>query len=202
MYKTIFKRVFDLIFSISLFLIASPIFFLVTIILLIVNKGNPFFFQKRPGKNERIFTIIKFKTMRDYNPNIHKDEHDLKRVTRIGSFIRKYSLDEIPQLLNVIIGDMSFVGPRPLLVSYLPLYNDFQAKRHLVRPGITGLAQVNGRNAISWEEKFRFDVSYVENLTLQLDVEIFIKTIKKVLLKEDISVNEETTMEEFKGSDT
>ncbi len=199
MYKHFFKRVIDFIIATICFILFSPIFIIVTIILLFLNNGKCFFFQKRPGKNERIFKIIKFKSMTD-----KKDENgnllpDFKRLTATGKFIRKYSLDEIPQLLNVIKGDMSIIGPRPLLVSYLPLYNDKQKQRHLVKPGITGLAQVSGRNNLSWNEKFEYDVYYVNNLSIILDLKILIKTVKKVLISEGIDAGDNTTMEEFTG---
>tara|TARA_Y100000817_G_scaffold267996_1_gene224865 strand:- start:41 stop:511 length:471 start_codon:yes stop_codon:yes gene_type:complete len=154
----------------------------------------------RPGKNERIFKIIKFKTMndrKDANGNLLADE---ERLTKIGAFVRKTSLDEIPQLLNVIKGDMSLIGPRPLLVQYLPLYNDFQRQRHLIRPGITGWAQINGRNAISWNQKFEYDVWYVKNYSFLLDLKIVFLTIKKVFVREGISQEGTATMEVFKGN--
>jgi len=181
-------------------LIFSPFFLVITCLLYISNSGKPFFYQRRPGKNERIFSIIKFKTMND-----KKDAHgnllpDFKRITKVGKFIRENSLDELPQLLNVIKGDMSFVGPRPLLVSYLEHYNEEEAKRHLVKPGITGWAQVNGRNAISWEEKFNYDVWYVNHIGLKIDFIILLKTVQKVFKKEGISASETVTMELFTGS--
>src|SRR6478672_3806060 len=164
MYKRFFKRILDLVFSVLGFLLLSPIFLIVMVTLLISNRGNPFFVQPRPGKQGHIFRIIKFKTMND-----HVDENgnllpDSKRLTPVGRLIRKTSLDEMPQLLNVIQGHMSLVGPRPLLVDYLPLYNELQQRRHEVKPGITGWAQVNGRNAKSWDQKFELDLWYVKNL--------------------------------------
>lgn len=194
------KRGIDFIAAISAFLMLSPIFLIVSCCLLIVNKGKPFFFQIRPGKNEKLFKIIKFKTMRDLNPNAPKDIHNLNRVTKIGHFIRKYSLDEIPQLINVIKGDMSIVGPRPLLEHYLPLYNDHQKKRHNVRPGITGWAQVKGRNSISWEQKFDFDVWYVNNQSFILDVKIILLTIKRIIIPEGINSSAGMNMPEFTGT--
>ncbi len=182
------------------FAMLFPVFLTVVFILAIHLKGNPFFFQKRPGKNERIFSIVKFKTMsdaRDSNGNLLPDD---QRLTSIGKFVRSASLDEIPQLLNVIKGDMSIVGPRPLLPQYLPLYNDFQRKRHNVRPGITGWAQVNGRNAIAWEQKFELDVFYVQNITFALDIKILMKTVQSVLGRKDINNENSATMEVFKGS--
>ena len=182
------------------FLFLSPVFVLVTIGLFFANDGKPFFFQLRPGKNGKIFKIIKFKTMTD-----KKDENgnllpDADRLTKIGSFVRKTSLDEIPQLLNVIKGDMSLVGPRPLLPQYLELYNDFQRRRNEVKPGITGWAQVNGRNSISWEKKFEYDVWYVDNVSFLLDIKILIMTVLKVVKSEGINEQGQATSEEFKGN--
>ena len=188
MYAHFFKRLLDLIVSLIAFTLLSPVFIAVMILLSIANKGSPFFFQQRPGKNEKIFNIIKFKTMNDAKDDQGNLLPDAQRLTRIGGFIRKTSLDEIPQLINVIKGDMSLIGPRPLLVSYLDLYDEFEKKRHIVRPGITGWAQVNGRNAIDWETKFKLDVYYVENLSLGLDIKILLKTINNVLLSKDISI--------------
>lgn len=200
LYRNFFKRFFDFILSLSGFLILLPVFIILTILLAIANGGKPFFFQLRPGKNERIFKVIKFKTMND-----KKDEEgnllpDSERLSGIGKFVRKTSLDEIPQFLNVIKGDMSLIGPRPLLVSYLPLYNEEQRRRHEVRPGITGWAQVNGRNAISWEKKFEYDVYYIDHLSFMLDLKIIGLTIKKVLKSEGISASNHVTAEAFKGS--
>ena len=178
----------------------SPIFLLATIGLFFANNGKPFFFQTRPGKNEKLFQIIKFKTMNDKKDAAGNLLSDAERLTPIGSFVRKTSLDEIPQLLNVLKGDMSLIGPRPLLIQYLPLYNSIQKKRHDIRPGITGWAQVNGRNAISWEQKFEYDVWYVENCTFLLDVKILLLTVKKVFKREGISQEGEVTMEVFKGN--
>lgn len=199
MYK-IAKRFLDFLVALVAILILSPIFIIVFICLIIVNNGKPFFFQERPGKNERIFKIVKFKTMKDLGPNTSVDIHNLNRVTKIGHFIRKYSLDEVPQLINVIKGNMSIVGPRPLLTSYLPLYNNFQKQRHKVKPGITGWAQVNGRNAISWESKFEYDVWYVENQSFLIDLKIILLTIKKIMRPEGINTSEGANMPEFKGS--
>ena len=178
----------------------SPIFLLATIGLFFANQGKPFFFQTRPGKNEKLFQIIKFKTMNDKKDAAGNLLSDAERLTPIGSFVRKTSLDEIPQLLNVLKGDMSLIGPRPLLIQYLPLYNSIQKKRHDIRPGITGWAQVNGRNAISWEQKFEYDVWYVENCTFALDVKILFLTVKKVFKSEGINQEGEVTMEVFKGN--
>jgi len=200
MYKDFIKRIIDFSAALLGFLFLSPIFLVVMIGLSIANRGKPFFFQKRPGKNEKIFKIIKFKTMNDKKDLEGNLLSDAERLTAMGSFVRKTSLDEIPQLLNVIKGDMSLIGPRPLLVQYLPLYDEEQKKRHRVRPGITGWAQVNGRNAISWEKKFEFDVWYVENLSFLLDVKIIFQTLKKVFIREGISQEGQATMEVFKGN--
>ena len=200
MYKLVFKNVLDFIIALIGFMLLSPIFLLVTIGLFFANNGKPFFFQTRPGKNEKLFKIVKFKTMndkKDAQGNLLSDEH---RLTKIGSFVRKTSLDEIPQLINVLKGDMSLIGPRPLLVHYLPLYNDFQKQRHNIRPGITGWAQINGRNAISWEQKFEYDVWYVTHCSFLLDVKILFLTAKKVFVREGISQEGQATMEVFRGS--
>jgi len=188
LYKFFFKRLLDLVASMLIFILLSPVFLVVMVLLSLANKGSPFFIQQRPGKNEKIFNIIKFKTMNDTKDDQGNLLPDAQRLTKIGGFIRKTSLDEIPQLINVIKGDMSLIGPRPLLVSYLDLYDEFEKKRHIVRPGITGWAQVNGRNAIDWETKFKLDVYYVENLSLGLDIKILLKTINNVLLSKDISI--------------
>lgn len=199
MYRKFFKRFVDFVFSLLGFIIISPVFLLLWIWLSIANKGaGAFFFQNRPGKKEKLFKIIKFKTMtdeRDSNGNLLPDA---QRLTKVGKFVRSTSLDEIPQLLNVIKGDMSLIGPRPLLVKYLPLYDEIQRCRHNLRPGITGWAQVNGRNAISWEQKFAYDVWYVDNVSLSLDCKILLKTIQKVFKREGISSDTSTTMEAFK----
>ncbi len=188
-------------FTVSLILLIgiSPIFVTLIILLAIANKGTPFFIQKRPGKNERIFSIIKFKTMND-KKNVHGNLlPDKDRLTRVGAFVRKTSLDEIPQLINVLKGEMSLIGPRPLIIAYLPIYNNTQKKRHNVRPGITGWAQVNGRNSISWTKKFEYDVWYVEHHNFLLDLKILGLTLKKVLKKEDVNLSEEQTSEYFNG---
>lgn len=200
MYRSFFKRVVDLSLSILGFLILAPFFITIYLILYFANDGKPFFIQSRPGKDEKIFNIIKFKTMNDRKDANGELLPDYRRMTKIGKFIRRTSLDEIPQLINVIKGDMSLIGPRPLLVEYLPLYNDEQAQRHKVRPGITGWAQVNGRNAISWEQKFSYDIWYVKNLSFTNDIKILFKTIFKVFKSEGISAGKEITMEMFKGS--
>ncbi len=186
--------------SLTTFIILSPLFVLVIILLFIANNGKPFFTQLRPGKNEKIFRLIKFKTMNDKSDKKGNLLPDAARLTTIGKFVRKTSLDEIPQLLNVIKGDMSLIGPRPLLVEYLPLYNKEQKNRHKVRPGITGWAQVNGRNTISWQKKFEYDVWYVKNLSFSLDVKILLLTIKKVFKSEGINSDSGVTMEKFTGN--
>ncbi len=199
MYRKFFKRLIDLLISVPAFLILFPLFAITAFLLLFANRGKIFFVQPRPGMNERIFKIIKFKTMndaKDASGNLLPDE---KRLTAVGAFVRKTSLDEIPQLLNVIVGDMSLIGPRPLLVEYLPLYNEEQKRRHELRPGITGWAQINGRNAIGWEEKFRFDVWYIDNLSFLLDLRIMLMTIKKVFKTEGISAANNATMPKFTG---
>src|SRR5690606_20245869 len=198
--RNFLKPFIDFLVSLTCLLLLSPLLILVAILLWIANKGNPFFFQKRPGKNEKIFKIIKFRTMtneRDAGGNLLPDS---ERLTGIGKIVRKTSIDEIPQLINVLMGDMSLIGPRPLLPQYLSIYNERQKKRHEVRPGITGWAQVNGRNAISWKQKLEFDAWYVENLSAGLDLKIFIRTIKKVILSEDINTADMATTEPFNGN--
>jgi lipopolysaccharide/colanic/teichoic acid biosynthesis glycosyltransferase len=200
MFYKLIKRGIDIFVSIIALIVFSPIMVIVSIILAAHYNGKtPFFFQQRPGKNGKIFKIIKFKTMTDAT-----DEHgnllpDDKRLTPTGKFVRKTSLDEIPQLINVLMGTMSVIGPRPLLPQYLALYSKEQNKRHLVRPGITGWAQVNGRNSISWKKKFELDVYYVENLSFLLDLKILLKTIKKVIKVEDINTLGHATAEAFNG---
>jgi len=198
-YSKIFKPISDFIFSLLGLLVISPVLILFTILLAIANKGKPFFFQKRPGKNSKIFRIIKFRTMTDSRDEQGNLLSDAQRLTAIGKFVRKTSIDEIPQLFNVLFGDMSIVGPRPLLPQYLNLYSERQNKRHLVRPGITGWAQVNGRNAISWTRKFEYDVYYVENMSFALDLNILFKTVKKVLISEGINTEDMATTESFNG---
>jgi undecaprenyl phosphate N,N'-diacetylbacillosamine 1-phosphate transferase len=198
-YIKFFKRILDLLVSLLALLVLSPLFVIIFLSLFIANSGYPFFFQKRPGQYNRIFSIIKFKTMNDRTDAHGNLLPDFQRLTKIGSLVRKTSLDEIPQLLNVLKGDMSLVGPRPLLVQYLPLYSAEQRRRHLVKPGITGWAQVNGRNSISWEEKFKLDVWYVDNASFLLDVKIIFLTIKKVFMREGISAQGHVTMEYFQG---
>ena len=200
MYNPYIKRLIDFIAALLGILLLSPVIIVLVILLFIANQGKPFFFQQRPGKGGQIFSIVKFKSMndrKDVNGELLPFE---KRITKTGAFIRKYSLDEIPQLFNVLKGDMSLVGPRPLLVKYLPLYSDFQKRRHDVKPGITGWAQVNGRNTISWEAKFKLDVWYTENVSLKTDIKILLLTIKKVLFKEDINSGENINMPTFTGN--
>lgn len=201
MYQIYFKRFIDFSLSLVGFLILFPFFLLITALLAYKNKGSgAFFFQQRPGKDGKIFKVVKFKTMtdeRDRDGNLLPDD---KRLTKVGKFVRSTSLDEIPQLINVIKGDMSLVGPRPLLVQYLPLYSKEQARRHEVRPGITGWAQVNGRNAISWKQKFEYDVWYVDNMSFWLDVKILFLTVKKVFVREGINKAGEATTEAFNGN--
>ncbi|MCF6307392.1 MAG: sugar transferase [Flavobacteriaceae bacterium] len=200
MYQKLIKPILDFSLAFIAVLILMPFFILITLFLFIANNGKPFFLQKRPGKNEKIFTIIKFKTMNDKKDKMGNLLPDNKRLTIVGAFVRKTSLDEIPQLINVVKGDMSLVGPRPLLPEYLPLYNIFQKQRHLVKPGITGWAQVNGRNAISWQQKFEYDVFYVNNCSFILDFKIVMKTVKKVFVKEGINMQGEVTTTSFKGN--
>jgi undecaprenyl phosphate N,N'-diacetylbacillosamine 1-phosphate transferase len=200
MYKVFFKKNIDFSFAIIGLLLFSPLFIIVTIGLYFANQGKPFFFQLRPGKNGKIFKIIKFKTMNDKKDELENSLTDDQRLTKIGKLVRKTSLDEIPQLINVIKGDMSLIGPRPLLPEYLPLYNEKQNRRHEVKPGITGWAQVNGRNAISWQQKFEYDVWYVENLNFFLDIKILFLTVKKVFKSEGINAKGSVTTEVFKGN--
>ena len=200
MYIKLFKPLFDFLTSSMLLFLLSPIILLLIILLFIANKGNVFFIQERPGKNEKIFSLMKFKTMndkKDINGNLLPD---IERLTKIGAFVRKTSLDELPQLINVLKGDMSLIGPRPLLVEYLPLYNAEQKKRHNVKPGITGWAQVNGRNSLSWENKFNFDIWYINNISFCLDIKIFLITILKIFKRDGITSETHATMEKFKGS--
>jgi len=199
MYKHFFKRFMDFFAAFFGLLILSPIFIIVMVALFIANQGKPFFFQERPGKDARIFKIIKFKSMNDKKDKDGKLLPDADRLTKVGSFVRKTSLDEIPQLINVLKGDMSLIGPRPLRTYYLPLYSEEQKRRHNVRPGITGWAQINGRNAISWTKKFEYDVWYVDNLSFLLDVKILFLTIKKVFVREGISKEGHVTTEAFNG---
>ncbi|WP_461589755.1 sugar transferase [Winogradskyella sp.] len=200
MYPSFFKRLVDIVISLFGIILLFPLFLVITILLLIANNGKPFFYQKRPGKDETIFTILKFKTMNDKKDENGKLLPDFQRMTYIGRYIRKYSLDEIPQLFSVLKGDMSLVGPRPLMVNYLPLYSEHQRKRHSVKPGITGWAQVNGRNSISWGEKFELDIYYVENISLWLDLKIMALTVVKVFKREGVNSSDSDTMAVFNGN--
>ena len=200
MYAKFLKRCIDFVLSLIALSILFPFLLILSIIGAITMKGNPFFTQKRPGKNEKIFKLIKFRTMsnaKDENGNLLSDE---KRLNKYGKLLRATSMDELPELINILKGDMSIVGPRPLLVKYLPLYNDEQKKRHNVRPGLTGYAQAYGRNSLTWEEKFKKDVYYVENISLWLDIKIIFKTVAVVLTHEGISPQTSVTMEEFEGN--
>ena len=200
MYAKFFKRMLDFTFSLGAIIVISPILLILTVVGAVAMGGDPFFTQERPGRREKIFKLVKFRTM-----NNKKDKHgmllpDEKRLTSYGKWLRSTSLDELPELFNILKGDMSIIGPRPLLVRYLPRYNKEQHRRHKVRPGLTGLAQVKGRNALTWEEKFKYDVEYVDNVTLANDVKIIIDTIKIVLKRDGISSGTCATMEEFMGS--
>jgi undecaprenyl phosphate N,N'-diacetylbacillosamine 1-phosphate transferase len=201
-YRKHFKRLMDFILSLLAMIVLSPIL-LIMAVLVRIKLGSPVIFrQERPGMGERIFTLYKFRTMtdaRDENGALLPDE---MRLTKFGRFLRSTSLDELPELYNILKGDMSIVGPRPLLVQYLPFYNEHQRRRHNVRPGLTGWAQVNGRNTISWEEKFDLDVEYVNNASFLFDIKIILMTIKKVLMREGISSETSATMEPFRGSKT
>ena len=201
MYKIAFKPLFDFFIALIAFVIFLPIFIIIIVLLTVSNSGKPFFTQVRPGKNAKLFKLIKFKTMNDRRGKTGKLLPDKERLTSIGKFIRSTSLDEIPQLLNVIKGEMSLIGPRPLLVKYLERYTPVQARRLEVKPGITGWAQINGRNSISWEKKFEYDIYYVENLNFNLDIKILALTIKKVFFREGINSDVSTTMTEFKGNE-
>ena len=202
LYRPFFKRFYDIVLSGLALIILLPVLLILTILGAIKMKGNPFFTQLRPGKNEKIFKLIKFRTMtceKDEQGNLLPDE---KRLTKYGNILRSTSLDELPELINILVGDMSIVGPRPLLVQYLPLYNEEQKRRHNVRPGLTGYAQVNGRNAISWEDRFKLDVTYTKKMSFWLDIGIIFKTVFAVFKREGISSATSATMEEFKGTKT
>lgn len=201
MYRLLVKRIIDIIFSGLALIILFPIIFILWIWLTIANKGaGAFFIQERPGKDEKIFKIVKFKTMTDEcdaDGNLLPDE---KRLTKVGKFVRSTSLDELPQLWNILKGEMSLIGPRPLLIQYLPLYSKDQARRHEVRPGLSGWAQVNGRNTISWKEKFELDVWYIDNLSFILDLKIIFLSIKKAIVRDGINTSENKTMDFFNGN--
>lgn len=200
MYKNFIKGFLDFTAALLGLIFLSPLFILITLFLYFANQGKPFFIQARPGKNGAIFHIVKFKTMNDKKDKEGKLLPDADRLTTIGTLVRKTSLDEIPQLLNVLKGEMSIIGPRPLLTHYLHLYNDFQNRRHEVKPGITGWAQVNGRNAISWDKKFELDVWYVDHLSFGVDLKILFKTVLKVIKKEGINAADAATIEPFNGN--
>lgn len=200
MYKNHLKNILDFSIAFIAFCFMLPIFLIVLLGLFIANQGKPFFFQTRPGKNEKTFKIIKFKTMNDKKDVDGNLLPDANRLTKMGQLVRKTSLDELPQLINVLKGDMSIIGPRPLLPEYLPLYNEIQKRRHQLKPGITGWAQVNGRNAISWQQKFEYDVWYVENVSFVLDCKIVFLTIKKVFKSEGITAENSVSAEAFTGN--
>lgn len=205
MYEIFFKRLIDLFVSITALILLSPVFLLLTIIGAVAMRGNPFFVQPRPGRKdkdgkERIFNLIKFRTMNNKKDENGKLLPDEVRLNKYGRFLRSTSLDELPELINILFGSLSCVGPRPLLVQYLERYTDEQRRRHDVRPGLTGLAQINGRNAISWEEKFKLDVEYVDNITFIGDIKIILGTLKAVLKRDGISSETSVTMEEFMGT--
>ncbi|WP_298762490.1 sugar transferase [uncultured Polaribacter sp.] len=200
MYQFFFKRFFDVIIALGCLLLFLPLLLVIYIILLVTTKGTPFFSQDRPGKNDKIFKVYKFRTMntkKDLDGNLLPDKD---RLTKIGMLLRKTSLDESPQVINVLKGDMSIIGPRPLLPEYLSLYNKEQLKRHLVKPGITGWAQINGRNAISWKQKFEYDIWYTKNLSFQLDFKIFLITVGKVFKSENINEQGQATAAKFRGN--
>lgn len=200
-YSKVIKRIIDFLLSFVALIVLSPLFLLLTIVGAIKMKGNPFFCQNRPGYKEKIFKLVKFRTMtneKDANGNLLSDE---LRLNKYGKILRATSLDELPELFNILRGDMAIIGPRPLLVQYLDRYNEFQHHRHDVKPGLTGYAQVNGRNAVSWKEKFEMDVWYAENVSFGLDLKIFFKTIVAVLKREGISSETTATMEEFMGNE-
>lgn len=194
MYKNFFKRILDFFIAIIMLTLLSPIFVLLTVLLFIFNDGQVFFLQKRPGKNERVFSIIKFKTMNDKKDAEGNLLPDGDRLTPVGKIVRKTSMDEIPQLINILKGDMSLIGPRPLLIQYLPVYTEREKQRHSVLPGITGLSQVSGRNNLGWDERLNMDVEYVENMSFLLDLKIFLKTIKNVITSKDVAVDSFTVM--------
>ena len=201
LYRQFFKRFYDVVLSGLAIIVLSPILLILTILGAIKMKGNPFFTQERPGKNERIFKLIKFRSMtceKDENGELLSDE---KRLTRYGKTLRSTSLDELPELFNILKGDMSIIGPRPLLVRYLPRYSQEQHKRHLVRPGLTGYAQVHGRNTVGWDDKFKMDVWYVDNYCFKVDFSVFWNTVLSVLRREGISSETSATMEEYLGSE-
>lgn len=200
MYRKYFKRLFDFFAALVVLIVTSPLFLAALIILFFQNAGKPFFFQERPGMNQRPFFIIKFKTMNDKKDKSGKLLPDNERITFFGKWIRKLSIDELPQLINVLRGDMSLIGPRPLLFKYIPLYSEIQNRRHEVRPGITGWAQVNGRNSIPWTRKFELDVEYVDNISFLLDIKIFWLTILKIVKTEGVNQTDSRPMQPFDGT--
>lgn len=202
MYRMYFKRLIDSIISVVLLILTLPFSLTAAILLSFANQGKIFFIQQRPGLHGKPFRIIKFKTMNDRRDASGELLPDAIRLTKIGRLVRKTSIDELPQLINVLRGDISLIGPRPLLMEYLPLYNETQRRRHEVRPGITGWAQVNGRNMLSWEKKFEYDVYYVDHVSLALDIKIFFLTILKIVQGEGISADNSATMEKFRGTNT
>lgn len=199
MYTLYIKPIIDFLIALIVLCIFAPIMIMIILGLMLYNKGTPFFIQSRPGKNEKVFNLLKFKTMRDAYDENGKPLPDKDRITPVGAWVRKLSLDELPQLINVIKGDMSLIGPRPLLIKYLPLYNNEQKRRHDVKPGITGWAQVNGRNSIDWNKKFELDVWYVDNISAILDLKIIYLTIVKVFKREGINIDQNNTMTPFNG---
>lgn len=199
-YRKYVKRILDSIFSLTFIVILSPIMFFIAILVLIFLGWPVFFIQDRPGYNEKIFTMYKFRTMTDEKDKNGRNLSDKERLTKFGKMLRSTSLDELPELFNILKGDMSFVGPRPLLIQYLDLYNVNQKRRHEVRPGLTGLAQANGRNSISWEDKFTLDVKYVDNIGFIIDLKILILTLLKIIIREGIDSNTSETMEPFYGT--
>ena len=200
MYRRYIKSLIDILISFIIFVIVLPVLIIVSFLLFFANQGKPFFIQLRPGKNGELFKIIKFKTMNDKKDSNGKLLPDSERLTKIGSLVRKASVDEIPQLFNVLKGEMSLIGPRPLLPEYLAFYDEFQKRRHEVKPGITGWAQVNGRNTISWQQKFEYDIWYIENRSFLLDCKIVYLTIKKIFKREGVNATNSLTMEAFKGN--
>lgn len=200
MYKCFFKRIIDILIAIGGLIVFSPVLLILILYIYLKTNQNPFFLQQRPGLKEKIFTVIKLRTMADKYDSEGNLLPNKERISRWGNFLRETSLDELPQLINILKGEMSLIGPRPLLPQYLPLYSELHRQRHLVRPGITGWAQVNGRNTISWQQKFDLDVYYVNNLSFRFDMKIFFMTLKKVLKKQDINSSKTVTMPEFDGT--
>jgi lipopolysaccharide/colanic/teichoic acid biosynthesis glycosyltransferase len=202
MYKGGGKQIIDFIASLTLIVVLAPFLLILTILLAIANQGSPLFIQARPGLHERSFKLLKFKTMSDARDKAGNLLPDKDRITKVGALVRKTSLDELPQIFNVLSGSMSLIGPRPLLFKYLPLYNATQRRRHEVRPGITGWAQVNGRNSIAWTQKFALDIYYIDNLSFGLDLKILWLTVKKVILREGVNQNDERPMQPFTGENS